>query len=50
MYVVNFDNHKSTETQWLALYVNDNTTTYFDRFRVEGIPEEMKTFIEKKNI
>ena len=30
--------------------MNDNNVTYFDSFRVEHIPKEIKTFINIKNI
>ena len=30
--------------------MNRNNTTYFDRFAVEHIPKEIKTFIGNKNI
>ena len=32
------------------MYVNDNIVTYFDSFRVEHIPKEIKKFIGNKNI
>ena len=34
----------------MALYVNNNTVTYFDSFGVEHIPKEIIKFIDKKNI
>ena len=34
----------------MALYMNDNTTTYFDCFGNENIPEKMKTLIKNENI
>ena len=34
----------------VSMYVNGNTTIYFNSFRVKQIPEEMKTFISDKNI
>ena len=34
----------------LALYVNANNIVYFDSFRVEHIPKEIKKIIRKKNI
>ena len=37
-------------THWVALYVHNNNASYFDSFRVEHIPKEMKTFINNKNI
>ena len=32
------------------MYVNNNNVTYFDSFRVEHIPKEIKKFIGNKNI
>ena len=32
------------------MYVNNNDVTYFDSFGVEPIPEEIKAFINNKNI
>ena len=32
------------------MYVHNNNVTYFDSFRVEHIPKEIKTFINIKNI
>ena len=37
-------------TLWIALYVNDISVSYFGSFDVEHIPEEIKKFIDKKNI
>ena len=42
--------YKLIGTQWLALYVNANNIVYFDSFRVEHIPKEIKKFIGNKNI
>ena len=33
-YVLNLDESKSIETQWIALYVNVDNVTYLDSFRV----------------
>ena len=33
-YVLNFDECKSIETQWIALYVNVDNVTYLDSFGV----------------
>ena len=50
-YVVNPDEYKSIGTHWIALYVNgNNNAIYFDSFRVEHIPKEIKKFIGNKNI
>ena len=53
-YVINLD--KSKSTHWIALYVNGNNrrasydAIYFDSFRVEHIPKEIKEIIGNKNI
>ena len=49
-YVINLDEYESIGTYWIALYVNDNNIIYFDSFRVEHTPKEIKKFIENKNI
>ena len=37
IYLVNVDEYKSIGVHWIDLYVNDNSMTYLDRFRVEHI-------------
>ena len=32
------------------MYIKDNDITYFDSFRVEHIPKEIKAFIKNRNI
>ena len=49
-YVINLDEYSDIGTHWTALYVNNETVTYFDSFGVEHIPKEIKTFINNKNI
>ena len=49
-YVINFDEHHDIGTHWVALYVNNNTVTYFDSFGVEHIPKEIMKFIGNKTI
>ena len=57
-YVINLDEYSDIGTHWVALYVGgaspkdvqNNDVTYFDSFRVEHIPKEIKTFIGNKNI
>ena len=44
-YIINLDEYSDIGTHWVALYVNNNNVTYFDRFRVEHIPKEIKAFI-----
>ena len=49
-YVINLDEHSDIETHWIALYVQNNDTTYFESFGIEYIPKEIRTFIGNKNI
>ena len=46
-YVINIDEHSDIGTHWVALYVKNNDITYFDSFRVEHIPKEIKAFINR---
>ena len=41
-HVVNINEYESVGTHWIALYVNGDTVTYFDNFRVEYIIKEIK--------
>ena len=47
-YVINLDEYESTETHWIALYVNSNKVTYFDSFGVEHIPKRIKQIYSKQ--
>ena len=49
-YILNLDEHKSIETRWIALYVNDNKKIYFKSFGVKHIPKEITKFSENKYI
>ena len=49
-YAENLDEGKSIGTQWIVLYVNGNSVTYFDSLVVEYIPKEIRRVIGKKNI
>ena len=50
-YVINLDEYSDFATHRVALYVSRaNDVTYFDSFRVEHIPKEIRTFINNKNI
>ena len=49
-YVINHDKYADVGTHWIALFCNKNTMIYFDSFSVEHVPEEVKEFIENKNI
>ena len=46
-YVINLDEYYDIWTRWIALYVLNNSVTYFDSFGVEHIPKEIKKFINK---
>ena len=46
--MINLDEFKSIETQWIALYLNDNSIVYFDSFGVKHILKEMEMFIGNK--
>ena len=47
-YVINLNNYKSIGTHCITLCVNGNNVTYFDSFRVEYIPKEVKKFVSNK--
>ena len=49
-YVINLDEYSDIDTHWVALWVNNNSVTYFDSFGVEHIPKEIIKFIENRNI
>ena len=49
-YVINLDEYSDIGTDWIVLYVNNKTATYFDSFRVEHISKEIKKFVNNKNI
>ena len=49
-YVINLDEYADVGTHWIALFCNRNETVYFDSFGVEHVPEEIKEFVENKNI
>ena len=48
--VINLDEHSDIGTHWIALYVKNNDSTYFNSFGVEHIPKEIKAFIKNKNV
>ena len=49
-YIINLDENKSIGTQWITLYGNVKSMTSFDNFGIEHIQEEIKRFIDNKNI
>ena len=50
VYVINLDEYSDIGTHQIALYVLNNDVTYFDSFRVEHIPQEIKAVIGNKNL
>ena len=48
VYVINLDEYSDIGTHWVALWINDNTVTYFDSFRVEHTPKKIKAFVNNK--
>ena len=44
-YIINLDEYSDIGTHWVALYVQSNDVTYFDSFRAEHIPKEIRTFL-----
>ena len=47
-YIINLDEYSDIGSHWVALYVLNNSVTYFDNFEVDDIPKEIKTFISDK--
>ena len=43
-YIINLDEYESIVIHWIALYAYDENVTYFDSFRVEHIPKQIKKF------
>ena len=48
-YVITLDEYHDIGTYWVALYINNKSTTYFDSFGVEHIPKEIEKFIGNKS-
>ena len=47
-YEINLAEFSNIETHRVTLYVSkDNNVTYFDSFRVEHIPKDIKAFIDR---
>ena len=49
MAYINLDEYYDIGSYWVALYIQNNVI-YFDSFRAEHIPKEIRTFINNKNI
>ena len=43
-YIINLDKYKPIGAHCIALYINYNNVTYFDRFGVHHIPKEIDEF------
>ena len=49
-YMINLGQYVSIGARRIAFYVNGENVTYFDSFRVEHIPEEIRRLIANKSI
>ena len=49
-YIIKLDEYADLGTHWIVLFWNKIEIVYFHRFGVEHVPEEIKKFIEHKNI
>ena len=49
-YGINLGVYSDIGTHWITLYVNTKNLIYFDSFGVEHIPNDIKKFINNKNI
>ena len=50
IYAINLDEYAEVGTHWAALFCNRSKIVSFDSLGVEHVPEEIKEFIENKNI
>ena len=48
--MINLDEYADVGTHWIALFCKRSEMVYFDSFDTEHVPEEIKEFIENKNI
>ena len=48
--MINLDEYADLGTYWIAFFSNRNEISYFNSFGVEHVPEEIKEFVENKNI
>ena len=47
-YVINLDEYENIGTHWITLFVKPKYIVYFDSFRVEHLPKEIKKFISNE--
>ena len=50
VYIINLHEYEGVRTHWIASFCNRSEIVYFDSFGVEHPPEEIKEFVENKNI
>ena len=43
--MINLNEYSDIGTHWIAFYALNNNVTYFDSFRVEHIPKEIKIIL-----
>ena len=48
--VIHLDEYSDIGTHLIALYTLKNNATYFNSFRVEHVPKEIKNFIDKSTV
>ena len=46
-YEINLDEYSDLGTHWIVLQALNSNVTYFDNFKVQRIPQEIKIFIDK---
>ena len=49
-YVINLYEYADVGTRWIDLFCNRSEIVCFDSFGVEHVPEDVKEFVENKNI
>ena len=47
--VKNLNDNQSKETHWVSLFINKNSSVYFDSFEIEYIPKEVLNKIKENN-
>ena len=49
-YIITLDEYSDIGGHWIALYLQNNDSTYFDSLGAEHIPEEIRKFIRNRSI
>ena len=47
--VKNLNDNQSKGTHWVSLFINKNSSVYFDSFEIEYIPKEVLNKIKENN-